>query len=128
MASQLYQIVFSGEVAYGWEVDTVKKKLSRLFNADPKVIATLFSGRPVVIKQGIDRDAAAKYMAALASAGGVGHAQPMPVAETGTEQQETERRQDTRRRQPSRRQRERLLSIQPDRRVNPDRRRKSREQ
>jgi hypothetical protein len=123
MAMQLYQIVFSGEVADGWEVDTVKKNLSRLFNADPKVIATLFSGRPVVIKQGIDQDAAMKYIAALASAGGVSRAQPMPAPETGTEQQE--QRRDTRRRQPSRRQRERLGSIQPDRRVNPDRRRKS---
>src|SRR5450759_3893091 len=125
MALQLYQIVFSGEVANGWEVDTVKRNLSTLFNADPEVIAMLFSGRPVVIKQGIDRDAAMKYMAALASAGGISRAQPMPVAETGTEQQE--QRRDTRRRQPSRRQRERLGSIQPDRRLNPDRRRPSSE-
>lgn len=122
MALELYQIVFSGEVADGWEVDTVKKNLSRLFNADSKIIATLFSGRPVVIKQGLDRDAAMKYVAAVASAGGVSRAQPMPAAETSTGQQTTERRQDERRRQPSRRQNERLHSIQPDRRVNPDRR------
>ena len=123
MTSQLYQIVFSGEVSDGWEVDTVKQNLSRLFSADSKVIATLFSGRPVVIKQGIDRDAAMKYIAAMANAGGVSRAQPMPAAETGTEQQITEQRRNTRRLQPSRRQNERLHSIQPDRRVNPDRRR-----
>jgi hypothetical protein len=122
MALQLYQIVFSGEVANGWEVDTVKKNLSRLFNADPKVIATLFSGRPMVIKQGIDRDAALKYMATLASAGGVSRAQPMPAAETRTEQQIKEQRRDTRRCLSSRRRRERLNSIQPDRRLNPERR------
>jgi hypothetical protein len=125
MALPLYQIVFSGEVADGWDVDTVKKNLSTLFNADPKVIATLFSGRPVVIKQGIDQDAAMKYVAALASAGSVSRMQPMPAAETSTEQQTTEQRRDARRRRPSRRQNERLNSIQPDRRVNPDRRRKS---
>ena len=125
MALQLYQIVFSGEVANGWEVDTVKKNLSRLFNADPKVIATLFSGRPVVIRKGIDQDAATKYIAVLANAGGIGRAQPMPAAETGTEPHE--QRRDTRRRVSSRRRRERLSSIQPDRRLNPDRRRTPRE-
>jgi len=125
MALQLYQIVFSGKVANGWEVDTVKRNLSTLFNADPEVIAMLFSGRAVVIKQGIDRDAAMKYMAALASAGGVSRAQPMRAAGTNTEPQIKEQRRDMRRRLPSRRRRERLSSIQPDRRVNPDRRRTS---
>ena len=123
MALELYQIVFSGEVAGGWEVDTVKNNFSRLFKAAPKVIDTLFDGHPVVIKQGLDRDAATKYLAALASAGGVGHIQPMPAAATGTAPQTPERRQDERRRTPSRRQNERLNSIQPDRRVNADRRR-----
>jgi hypothetical protein len=123
MALELYQIVFSGEVAGGWDVNTVKNNLSRLFKADPKVIDTLFIGHPAVIKQGLDRDTATKYVAALASAGGVGHMQPVPAAETSTAPQTTERRRDERRRTPSRRQQERLHSIQPDRRVNPDRRR-----
>lgn len=125
MELELYQIVFSGEVADGWEADTVKDNLARLFKTDPRIIATLFSGRPVVIKQGLDRDAAMKYVAALASAGGVSCAQPVPAAETSTAPQTPERRRDERRRTPSRRQNERLYSIQPDRRVNPDRRRKS---
>jgi hypothetical protein len=125
MALELYQIEFSGEVVDGWEVDTVKNNLSRLFKADAKIIATLFSGRPVVIKQGLDCDAAMKYVAALASAGGVGRAQPMPADETVTAPQTPERRRDERRRTPSRRQKERMYSIQPDRRVNPDRRRNS---
>ena len=123
MALQLYRIVFSGEVASGWEVGIVKNNLSRLFSADLEVIAKLFSGRPVVIKQGIDEDAAMKYLAALASAGGVGSVQPMPAAETGTEQEISERRREARRVHPSRRQRERLHSIQPDRRTSSDRRR-----
>jgi hypothetical protein len=125
MASQLYQIVFRGEVAEGREVATVKKDLSALFNAGPSVIETLFSGVPVVIKQGIDQDAAAKYVAAIAGAGGVASAQPMTAAETAAAQQD--RRRETRRLQPNRRRQERVYSIQPDRRVNPDRRRKPRE-
>jgi hypothetical protein len=125
MASQLYQIVFSGELADGYEADTVKQNMSRLFNADPKVVDTLFSGRPLVIKQGIDYEAAIKYMSVLASAGGISNMQPMPAAETGPAQQTTDRRQEARRLQPNRRKQERVYSIQPDRRVNPDRRRNS---
>lgn len=125
---QLYQIVFSGETAKGWEVDTVKKNLAKLFKADHKIIATLFSGHPVVIKQGIDRGAAMKYVATLAGFGGVCRAQLMPVVETRTEQPIEDQRRAARRSLSNRRQRERLSSIQPDRRFKPDRRRTSSEQ
>lgn len=128
MALQLFNIVFSGEVAEGWDVNTVKKNLAKLFKANHKVIATLFSGHPVVIKQGIEWDAAMKYIATLASIGGVCRAQLLPVAETRTELPVEDQRRATRRSLSNRRQRERLSSIQPDRRVNPDRRRASREQ
>ncbi len=121
---QLYQIVFSGEVAEGWPVDTVKKNFAKLFKADHKVIATLFSGHPVVIKQAIDHDSAIKYIATLASVGGICRAQPIPTADQPlTEQQIKDQRRDSRRQLASRRQRERLSSIQPDRRLKPDRRR-----
>ena len=125
MALQLYQIVFSGAVVDGWEVNTVKKNLAKLFKADHKMIATLFSGHPVVIKQGIERSVALKYVATLASVGGDCCAQPMPAVETRTAQQIEDQRRAARRRQASRRKRERLSSIQPNRRLNSDRRRDS---
>ena len=122
MALQLYQIVFSGAVVDGWEVNTVKKNLAKLFKADHKVIATLFSGNPVVIKQGIERSVALKYVATLAGVGGDCYAQPMPAVEARTAQQIEDQRRAERRRQASRRKRERLSSIQPDRRLNSSRR------
>lgn len=68
---QQFEIAFSGEIAPGAQLEQVKAAIARLFQADDALLARLFSGQRMVIKQSIDTDAAAKYQAAFQRAGAV---------------------------------------------------------
>lgn len=78
----LYEVAFSGELMPGFEDARVRANMAKLFSADAKRIAALFSGRRIVIKSGLDKAAAQKYQLVLARAGAkvqiavVGAAQP----------------------------------------------------
>lgn len=74
-----YEIAFSGELAPGATLEQVEANLARLFQADAKRIALLFSGRRIVIKQNLDFDSVEKYRQAMARAGAVAEVRPMPV-------------------------------------------------
>lgn len=74
-----YEIAFSGELAPGATLEQVEANLARLFQADAQRIALLFSGRRIVIKQGLDYDSVEKYRQAMARAGAVAEVRPMPV-------------------------------------------------
>jgi len=65
----LFEIVFSGEVIAGAQVDLVKANMARLFQADEQRMATLFSGRRLVLKSNLDAEAAERYRATLERAG-----------------------------------------------------------
>lgn len=68
---QQFEIAFSGDIAPGAELSQVKAALGRLFNADEALLARLFSGRRVVIKQAVDAKEANKYQAAFQRVGAV---------------------------------------------------------
>lgn len=74
-----YEIAFSGELAPGATLEQVEANLARLFQADAKRIALLFSGRRIVIKQNLDHESVEKYRQAMARAGAVAEVRPMPV-------------------------------------------------
>lgn len=65
----LYEIVFEGQVQDGAPLDAVKANLAKVFQADAARIATLFSGRRLVLKTGLDAGAAQKYRQVLERAG-----------------------------------------------------------
>ncbi len=69
MADETFDIVFRGELVPGAELAQVKQNLARLFKMDPARIELLFSGKPVVLKRGLDMDAAGKYRVAIKKAG-----------------------------------------------------------
>jgi hypothetical protein len=71
MAEQNFAVVFRGAIADGADPDAVKAKLGKLFKADAARIAAMFSGKPVVIKKGLDEATARNYQAALAKAGAI---------------------------------------------------------
>ncbi|TWI53052.1 hypothetical protein IQ22_02891 [Pseudomonas duriflava] len=77
----LYEIAFSAELIEGAEERQVRANLTRLFQADERRIAQLFSGRRVIIKNRLDAAAAEKYRAALAQAGARVEVVPMPDVE-----------------------------------------------
>ena len=69
MSDQLYEVAFSGQISEGADLDDVKAKVAKMFNADDAKLALLFSGKRVVIKKNIDQATAAKYQSALGRAG-----------------------------------------------------------
>lgn len=66
-----YNLIFQGKIIAGASLDEVKSKVARLFKADAKKTAALFSGQSIVIKKNLDSESAKKYLAVLKQAGAV---------------------------------------------------------
>ena len=79
MSSQLYRVVFNGEINRGNTIAQVKRDLAALFQADAEIIEQLFTGRPIVLKQGLDAETAIQYVSAISRAGAVSRMEPMPA-------------------------------------------------
>ena len=69
MSDQLFEVAFSGQISEGANLDEVKSRVGKMFNADETKLALLFSGKRVVIKKNIDQATATKYKTALNRAG-----------------------------------------------------------
>lgn len=69
MSTDIYAIVFKGDIVEGFETEAVKAQMARLLKADAKKIAVLFSGKPIVLKKTDDKSIAAKYGKALKQVG-----------------------------------------------------------
>jgi uncharacterized RDD family membrane protein YckC len=74
--SQLYTIVFSGKVAEGCSEDEVKAKLAESFGMPLDKVGRIFSGQPVVIKRGLNREEAEKYQQMFSDAGAISAIRP----------------------------------------------------
>jgi hypothetical protein len=74
---QTFEIVFQGQVKPGFSVEQARTRLGQLFQAGDQQLDVLFSGRRVVIKQGLDASAAAKYREAIERAGALCLVEPM---------------------------------------------------
>ena len=83
MSDQLYEVAFSGQISEGADLNDVKAKVAKMFNADDAKLALLFSGKRVVIKKNIDQATAAKYKSALNRAGAQCEISP-PVGATAS--------------------------------------------
>ena len=69
MDNVLYDIFFRGGVMPGENLDTVKTNLGKLFKANAAQIDAMFSGRAIVIKKSLSKDAALQYQSAMEKAG-----------------------------------------------------------
>jgi hypothetical protein len=69
MSDQLFEVAFSGQISEGADLEEVKARVCKMFNADEAKLAQLFSGKRIVIKKNIDQATAAKYKTALNRAG-----------------------------------------------------------
>ena len=76
MSQGKYQIIVSGQIIEGFELDTVKANIAKLFKSDIFKVEPLFSGQPVVVKKELDEADAKKYMLALKQAGLVSKGRP----------------------------------------------------
>jgi hypothetical protein len=66
-----YNVYFAGQVMDGFELNTVRDKLAKVFNADQPTLDKLFCGKPQLIKRDCDKATALKYKRALERAGAI---------------------------------------------------------
>lgn len=71
--SQLFNVVFAGEIVAGADPSTVKANVGRLFRVDDAMLGKLFSGQRVALKKNVDQAVAMKMRAAMKQAGAVVH-------------------------------------------------------
>jgi len=64
-----FEIVFRGDIQFGQNLADVKVKLQQLFKIDAAKVDALFTGKPVVLKRGLDKSSAEKYQDVLTRAG-----------------------------------------------------------
>ena len=60
MSEQLFEVAFAGQITDGANLDEVKARVGKMFNADDAKLAQLFSGKRIVIKKNVDQAPAAK--------------------------------------------------------------------
>ena len=53
--SELFNVVFSGEVSGRADPAVVRANVGKLFNASEAILDKLFSGQPVAVKKMVDR-------------------------------------------------------------------------
>ena len=69
--SELYDIFFAGKILDGHDEAAVRENIAKLFKANPATVDKLFSGKPQLIKRGVEKQAAIKYKAAMQKAGAI---------------------------------------------------------
>lgn len=69
MSDQHYKIVFQGRTVKGTDETQARANVQSLFRISDARVDQLFSGQPVVIKSGVDRAHAEKYLSRLRDAG-----------------------------------------------------------
>lgn len=76
----LFEVAFQGQVRSGVSQDQARARIGQLFQVGGEQLDVLFSGRRVVIKQGLDESAAEKYRQAIERAGALCSIDPMDAA------------------------------------------------
>ena len=71
MSDELFEVAFSGQINDAADLNDVKAKVAKMFNADEAKLAQLFTGKRIIIKKNIDQQTAAKYRTALQRAGAI---------------------------------------------------------
>ncbi len=74
--SEKYSFVFSGSIEEGAREEEVKGRLAQGFGLSPEKIDRIFTGKPVVIKRGVDRETAERFRQKFAAAGALGEIKP----------------------------------------------------
>lgn len=83
MSKPTYAIHFDGAIVDGADVEAVKRQLCQLLRIEAAAIERLFSGRPVTLKRGLDRQQAIVYQQTLQQAGARVRAVASPMAPSG---------------------------------------------
>ena len=66
-----YQLIFEGQIQEGHDPEAVRRNLATLFDVPVSEVESLFSGAPVVLKDGLDLDTARRDKAAFENTGAI---------------------------------------------------------
>lgn len=69
MDSRLYEVFLTGKLADGVAREQAAERMAQLFKAAPATMLGLLTGKPQLLKRGVDRDTALRYREALQRAG-----------------------------------------------------------
>lgn len=69
MAEQQFNLVFKGELVRGADPVQTKQNMAKLFKISAEKVEALFSGKPMVLKKGLDFETGNKYRVAIKKAG-----------------------------------------------------------
>lgn len=94
-AENEFSVIYTGRIADGEHIDNVKKRLSGLFKKPESVIARLLQPNGSVIKKGINKKTAEKYLRAIEKTGAVCRIEPQEQ-EQGMTPPEPQRRVEPR--------------------------------
>ncbi len=76
-ADTQYKVVFSGEIAEGQDVESVKADVAALYKVSVEKCEELFSGRRVTVKDNLDAQTAQKYKDVFEKTGAICRIEPM---------------------------------------------------
>ena len=76
-APQVFNVVFSGRIKEGQDVETVKREVAALYKTDLSRVERLFSGQTAVLKKNTDLRTAQKLVDALEKAGALARMEPV---------------------------------------------------
>ncbi|SDS64236.1 hypothetical protein SAMN05216198_2413 [Halopseudomonas litoralis] len=79
----VFEVVFHGQVRADVAPEQARARIGQLFQVADRQLDMLFSGRRIVIKQGLDQAAAEKYRQAIERAGAL--CEVLPVADSPAE-------------------------------------------
>mgnify|MGYP006273018683 CR=1 FL=1 len=82
METDRYQVILTGDTVAGADPSGVRTRLAALFHIPEEKAGALLSGRPVVVKKGLDAAMAERYRTRLEQAGAVAQAMAQPPEET----------------------------------------------
>lgn len=76
--SNIYQVVFRGEIDPSVGEQKARDGIAKLFRASDAQLQQFFSGKPVVIKNQLDQNTANKYLNTLKKVGAICYVEQMP--------------------------------------------------
>lgn len=88
MTEERFDLVFDGRLATGYSQAQVRQNMAELFSLGETQLATLFSGRPVVLKRSLDKGQAIRFRNRLAQAGALGLIRPHQATDGGVQAEE----------------------------------------
>lgn len=87
--SNIYQVVFRGEIDPAVGEQKAREGIAKLFRASDAQLQQFFSGKPVVIKNQLDQNTANKYLATLKKVGAICYIEQMPGTKASAQPAET---------------------------------------